>query len=128
LGSLPAQAARDARAKHPNAEYPLLALMAALNSSRQPREAVKEADLYIKDHAPSSTVLAQRGYSRRATGDLRGAIEDFSAALAQPGVEPQQKKGLSSRLPKRSAQASRAAGLLLRRRLWYRRLTAVMTR
>jgi hypothetical protein len=122
------QAARDARAKHPNAEYPLLALMAALNSSRQPREAVKEADLYIKDHAPSSTVLAQRGYSRRATGDLRGAIEDFSAALAQPGVEPQQKKGLSSRLPKRSAQASRAAGLLLRRRLWYRRLTAVMTR
>ncbi|MFO1126521.1 MAG: tetratricopeptide repeat protein [Methylocystis sp.] len=79
--------------------------MAALNSARQPREAVKEADLYIKDNAPSSTLLAQRGYSRRATGDLRGAIEDFEAALSQPGLEPQQEKRIKLAL----AEAKRAS-------------------
>lgn len=99
------QAARDVRAKYPKAEPPLLALMAALNSSRKAQEAVKEADLYIKDNAPSSTLLAQRGYSRRATGDVRGAIEDFNAALAQPGLEPPQEKRIRLAL----AEAKRAS-------------------
>lgn len=106
------QAARDARAKYPKAEPPLLALMAALNSSRQAREAVKEADLYIKDNSPSATLLAQRGYSRRATGDLRGAIEDFNAALAQPGLEPQQEKRIKLALAE-AKRASKSGGGLV---------------
>jgi len=87
-----AKAARDLRAKYPHDEAPLFALMAALNGSHRAEAAVKEADLYIKDNSPSSALLAQRGYSRRAIGDLRGAIADFRAALAQPGLEPAQQK------------------------------------
>jgi tetratricopeptide (TPR) repeat protein len=98
------KAARDLRAKYPNAEAPLFALMTALTKSRQAKAAVKEADAFIKDNKPSSTLLAQRGYSRRAIGDLSGAIEDFKAALAQPDLEPAQVKRLKLAL----AEAERA--------------------
>ncbi|WP_442753320.1 NfrA family protein [Methylocystis sp. JAN1] len=106
--------AREARAKDPTAEGPLLALMTALNRSGQPRAAVAEADAYIKErappaaqvavdataednarpksNAPSVVLFAQRGYSRRAAGDLKGAVADFQAALARPGLEPTQEK------------------------------------
>jgi tetratricopeptide (TPR) repeat protein len=99
-----AKAARELRVKYPNDEAPLLALMAALSGSRRAQEAVREADSFIKDHSPSSTLLAQRGYSRRASGDLRGAIADFQAALAKPGVEPAQEKRLKLAI----AEAQRA--------------------
>ncbi|MGD9545098.1 MAG: tetratricopeptide repeat protein [Methylocystis sp.] len=89
-----AQLSRELRVKYPKSEAPLLALMTALDSSRQAEAAVKEADAFIKDNAPSAALLAQRGYSRRAIGDLRGAIADFRAALAQPGLEPAQQKRL----------------------------------
>ncbi|WP_348643663.1 tetratricopeptide repeat protein [Methylocystis sp. L43] len=98
------KAARALRAKYPNAEAPLFALMTALTKSRQAEAAVKEADAFIKDNTPSSTLLAQRGYSRRATGDLPGAIADFRAALAQPALEPAQVKRLKLAL----AEAERA--------------------
>ena len=55
------KAARALRAKYPNAEAPLFALMTALTKSRQVKAAVKEADAFIKDNTPSSTLLAQRG-------------------------------------------------------------------
>jgi tetratricopeptide (TPR) repeat protein len=89
-----AKAARELRLKYPTDEAPLLALMAALSASHRAEAAVKEADLYIKDNPPSSNLLAQRGYSRRTIGDLRGAIADFRAALAQPGLEPAQQKSV----------------------------------
>lgn len=98
------KAARVLRAKYPNAEAPLFALMTALSKSRQAEAAVKEADAFIKDNTPSSTLLAQRGYSRRATGDLPGAIADFRAALARPDIEPAQAKRLKLAL----AEAERA--------------------
>lgn len=99
------KAARDLRAKYPNAEAPLFALMTALTKSRQAKAAVKEADAFIKDNKPSSTLLAQRGYSRRAIGDLSGAIADFRDALAQPDIEPAQVKRLKLAL----AEAERAS-------------------
>lgn len=86
------QAARDARAKNPKAEGPLFALMTALNRSGKPAAAVEEADAYLKDNPPSAVLLAQRGYSRRAAGDIKGAAEDFQAALAQPGLAPAQER------------------------------------
>jgi tetratricopeptide (TPR) repeat protein len=98
------KAARDLRAKYPNDEAPLFALMTALTKSRQAKAAVKEADEFIKVNTPSATLLAQRGYSRRAIGDLRGAIEDFKAALAQPALDPAQEKRLKLAL----AEAQRA--------------------
>jgi cellulose synthase operon protein C len=84
------EAARAARAANPKSEAPLLLLMSALTRAGQPREAVTEADGYIKENAPGAALLAQRGYSRRAAGDLKGAASDFESALAQPGLDADQ--------------------------------------
>lgn len=84
--------AREARAKDPGSEGPVLILMSALNRLKQPRAAVEEADRFIAGNQPSAALLAQRGYLRRALKDLPGATSDFKAALARQGLPPAQEK------------------------------------
>ncbi|PPD44280.1 MAG: hypothetical protein CTY15_07490 [Methylocystis sp.] len=87
-----ADAAREARSKDPKAEAPVLILMSALNRLKQPQAAIDEANRFISGNQPSAALLAQRGYLRRATKDLKGAAEDFKAALARQGLPPAQEK------------------------------------
>jgi hypothetical protein len=84
------QAAEAARAGNPELEAPILLLMSAWSALRQPRAAIEAADAFLKDNPASAAILAQRGYSRREIGDIAGASADFSAALAKPGLDPEQ--------------------------------------
>ena len=96
--------AKEARAKDPKAEGPVLVLMTALQRSRRPRMALEEADRFAQENQPSVALLAQRGYIRRSLHDLSGAISDFKASLSSPGLQPNQEKNVRAAL----AEALRA--------------------
>lgn len=99
-----AAAAREARAMDPKSELPVLVLMSALNRLKQPQAALEEADKFIAQNQPSATLLAQRGYLRRGMKNLKGAEEDFKAALARPGLQAAQQRRVRLAL----AEAERA--------------------
>ncbi|WP_294535807.1 tetratricopeptide repeat protein [uncultured Rhodoblastus sp.] len=84
------RAAEAARVGNSGLEAPVLILMSAWSGLRQPRSAIEAADAFLKDNPASAAILAQRGYSLREIGDIAGASADFSAALAKPGLDPEQ--------------------------------------
>jgi tetratricopeptide (TPR) repeat protein len=112
--------AKAAQEKDPKAEGPVLVLMAALQRLGRPRSAIEEANRFAEHNQPSPVLLAQRGYIRRSLSDLRGAISDFQASLASPGLDKEQEKNVRAALaearlalsrPGARAAASAAEGL-----------------
>lgn len=73
--------ARNAVAANPAAEEPVRNLLDALARSDRKREALVEADRFVKHGKATAALRAQRGYLRRALGDMAGAVEDFAEAL-----------------------------------------------
>lgn len=82
--------ARRLAATEPSSEYPARLLMEALTNAGRKKEALAEADRFAIRVKPGPLLLAQRGFLRRELGDLKGASEDFTAALAGTGLSPEQ--------------------------------------
>lgn len=74
----------------PSGEYPARLLMEALTKAGRKKDALAEADRFTARVKPGPLLLAQRGFLRRELGDLKGANEDFTAALAGTGLSPEQ--------------------------------------
>lgn len=74
------------RQRDPNSEAALQIRIDALNRAGRKAEALADVDRLIgRGHAPG-WVYAQRGFARRETNDLQGAVRDFDAALARGGL------------------------------------------
>lgn len=101
------QAAREAREKDPTSEAPLLVLIDALTRAGQRGDALREADYFIRKNSGSGALFAQRGYLRRQSRDLIGAIGDFKLALHRGGLNQAQKRSVGLAL--REAQYSLVA-------------------
>jgi cellulose synthase operon protein C len=70
----------------------------SLSRMGRKRDAVMEADQFIARHAAGPALLAQRGFLRRELRNIPGAIEDFTAALAEPGLSPEQRQNVVAAL------------------------------
>jgi tetratricopeptide (TPR) repeat protein len=105
------RAAEEARLileSHPDTESAMRIRIEALTGAGQKREALADADLFVRRGATSSLLRAQRGFLRREFNDLRGAAEDFTVALRGDGLAPEQRRNLEAGLAE--AQAAQAQG------------------
>ncbi len=64
--------------------------MEALSQAGRKKEALAEADQFAARVKPTGLLLAQRGFLRRELGDIKGASEDFTAALSSDGLSAEQ--------------------------------------
>ncbi len=69
--------------REPNSEPALRIRFTALSRAGRTNEAMADADRLIRAGYARGWVFAERGYLRRGSGDLRGAVSDFDAALAR---------------------------------------------
>ena len=67
--------------RDPKSEPAVRIRVSALSQMRRKREALAEADKFIAVNGATALLAAQRGYLRRDFRNMRGALEDFSAAL-----------------------------------------------
>lgn len=70
----------------------------ALTRAGQKREALADADQFVKRGAVDPALLAQRAFLRRELKDTQGAVEDFSAALAGEGLTSDQRRNVEAGL------------------------------
>lgn len=103
-----AQAASEAGQvleRNPNSEAAMLIRVDALKGAGQKRAALADADQYVQRMAANPLLRSQRGYLRREMNDLRGAADDFAAALAGGGLTPDQRRNVEAGLSEaRSAE------------------------
>jgi hypothetical protein len=92
------QAAQNALAAHPDDEASVRNLLEALTRAGLDRDALAQADKFIKRGTASAALRAQRGYLRRGLGDAAGAAEDFAQALKSPQLPPDQRASLQAGL------------------------------
>lgn len=83
-------------ARSPDSDLAIRIRLAALANAGRKREALSEADAFIARSFPGSLLLAQRGFLRRDLGDLRGAAEDFAAALSVDGLTAEQRRNIEA--------------------------------
>jgi tetratricopeptide (TPR) repeat protein len=105
--------AKRLAAAEPSSEYPARLVMEALSNAGRKKEALAEADRFAGRVKPGPLLLAQRGFLRRELGDLKGASEDFTAALAATGLTPEQAATLKAavtevQIAEAQAEADRA--------------------
>jgi tetratricopeptide (TPR) repeat protein len=97
------QAAQNAAAAHPNDEASVRNLIEALARAGRNRDALAEADKFVKRGTATAALRAQRGYLRRELGDVAGAAEDFAQALKAPQLPPDQRASLQAGLAEAEA-------------------------
>jgi len=103
-----ARAARGAMALDPTAETPVLNLIDALVRAGRKQDALAEADRFIKRGKATAVIRAQRGFLRRQLNDVRGAVEDLTAALAGEGLNPDQRSNVHAGLAEAHAADAQA--------------------
>lgn len=110
-----ARAAIDADsvlAGNPNSEAAMLIRVDALKGAGQRRAALADADRYVQRMPANPLLRSQRGYLRREMNDLRGAADDFAAALASGGLTAEQRRNVEAGLSEaRAADAQAEIGL-----------------
>lgn len=104
------QAAQHAVAERPNDEAPVRNLIDALARAGRNRDALAEANRFVNRGAATAALRAQRGYLRRELGDVAGAAEDFTAALAGPELSTDQRANAQAGLAE--AEAAQTQGEL----------------
>jgi cellulose synthase operon protein C len=104
------QAARHAVATRPNDAVPVQNLVDALTRAGRDGDALAEANRFIARGTPTAALKAQRGYLRREMGDLAGAADDFTAALAGSELSADQRGNVESGLA--DVQAAQAQAQL----------------
>lgn len=90
--------ARNAVVARPDDETPIRNLIDVLMRFGRKADALAEADRYVKRGKASAALYAQRGFIRRGMNDLRGAGEDFSAAIAGGGLAADQLRNVQAGL------------------------------
>jgi tetratricopeptide (TPR) repeat protein len=105
--------AKRLAATEPSSEYAVRLVMEALTQAGRKKEAIDEADRFASRVKPGPLLFAQRGFIRREIGDLKGASEDFTTALAGTGLTPEQTATLKAaaaevQLAEAQAEAERA--------------------
>ncbi|MGZ9143473.1 MAG: hypothetical protein ACXW4O_14170, partial [Candidatus Binatia bacterium] len=96
-----AQAASEAGRvleRNPKSEAAMLIRVDALKGAGQKRAALADADQYVQRMAANPLLRSQRGYLRREMNDLRGAADDFAAALASGGLTAEQRRNVETGL------------------------------
>lgn len=88
----------EALQRKPESEAAISIRIDSLSRMGRKRDAAAEADRFITRHPASPALRAQRGYLRRELHDLPGAIEDFTAALAQRGLSSEQRRNVEAAL------------------------------
>ena len=88
----------EALRRKPESEAAISIRIESLSRTGRKREAATEADQFIATHPASPALVAQRGFLRRELGDLPGAIEDFTAALARQGLSSEQRRNVEAAL------------------------------
>ena len=81
-------------AAHPTSEPAMRMRVEALTGAGRKRDALAEADQFVKRALRNPLLRAQRGFLRQEFDDSRGAAEDFSAAMAESGLTPEQRQNL----------------------------------
>jgi tetratricopeptide (TPR) repeat protein len=89
---------REALQRKPDSEAAISIRIESLSRMGRKRDAATEADLFISGHPASPALLAQRGFLRSELDNLPGAIEDFTAALAQAGLSSEQRRNVEAAL------------------------------
>ena len=91
--------------RDPGSETAIRIRVAALAAAGRKRKALAELDHFMAHGTASSTLRAQRGFLRREFDTPRRAAEDFSAALADPGLATEQRHNIEAGLTEaRSAE------------------------
>src|SRR5450631_1344635 len=91
-----AEQARLILLKNPGSEPAMLIRVESLTHSGQKREALVDADNFVKLAPKNSLLHAQRGFLRRELNNLNGAVEDFIAALAGNGLTADQRSNVEA--------------------------------
>lgn len=91
----------------------------ALVANGQKREALVEADQFVRANPADSLMRAQRGFLRREFKDLAGAIEDFNAVLGELDLLAEQRRNVEAGLAE--AQTAQAQQDILRAQAALRR-------
>ncbi|HUI97069.1 MAG TPA: tetratricopeptide repeat protein [Xanthobacteraceae bacterium] len=109
-----ARAAEEARrllADHPGTEAAMRIRIAALIGAGDKRAALAELDQIVQAGEIDPLLLAQRGYLRRELGDARGAAQDFTAALHDLNLAPDQRRNLEAALAEARATEAQAVAI-----------------
>ncbi len=88
----------EALQRKPESEAAISIRIESLSRTGRKRDAATEADQFIARHPANPVLRAQRGFLRRELHDLPGAIEDFTIALAQRGLSPEQRRNVAAAL------------------------------
>jgi tetratricopeptide (TPR) repeat protein len=101
------RAARIAVTANPGAEAPVGNLIDALARADRRDEALVEADRFVRTGKASVALFAQRGFLRRERNNASGAVEDFTAALANPGLTTDQRQNVEGGLAEAQGAVTR---------------------
>ena len=77
---------------------------------RRKKEALAEADKFIAANGATALLAAQRGYLRRDFRNMRGALEDFNAALKSTALTSEQRHNINRAINEIKYSSSRPAG------------------
>ncbi len=92
---------------HPGSEPAMRVRISALIGAGKKREALADADQFVRRGAADPLLRAQRGFLRRELNDRIGAVDDFTAALASDRLTAAQRRNVEAGL----AEARTAEGL-----------------
>jgi adsorption protein B len=98
-----ADRARAAIERDPASGAAMRLRVEALAAGGQKREALEEADRFVRIRAAGAGMLARRGFLRREFKDLAGAIDDFNAALAAQDLTAEQRRNAAAGLAEAQA-------------------------
>jgi tetratricopeptide (TPR) repeat protein len=95
--------------RDPSSEAAMLLRLQALIAAERKARALADADAFVQRMPQSAALRAQRGYLRRGREDPQGAVEDFTAALANEGLTTEQQHNVKAALAEAQAAVKQAA-------------------